>query len=65
MPAAALENGRAQLDGGMAGQHACAGYFKAGARTKLSSNPRCRIHCRRHRRRSLLSRHAFTSQGRA
>ena len=41
--AAALEKGRAQLDGGMAGQHACAGYFKAGARTKLSSNPRRRL----------------------
>jgi hypothetical protein len=44
MPAAAaLENGRAQLDGGMAGQHAYADYFKAGARTKLSSNPRRRL----------------------
>jgi hypothetical protein len=40
--AAALENGRAQ-DGGLAGQHAYADYFKAGARTKLSSNPRRRL----------------------
>jgi len=43
MPAALLENGCAQLDGGMAGQHAYAGYFKAGARTKLSSSPRRRL----------------------
>ncbi len=31
------------MDCGGADQHACAGYFKAGARTKLSSNPRRRL----------------------
>ncbi len=53
------------MDCGGADQHACAGYFKAGARTKLSSNPRGPTHCGRHRYPRPLGRHAFASQGRA
>jgi hypothetical protein len=47
----------------MAGQHADPGYSKAGARTKLSSNPWRRTRCGRHRRHPLLGRHVFASHG--
>jgi quinol monooxygenase YgiN len=63
--AVSLENGRADVDRGVAGQHVRVGYCCTGAGTGHSSSPPGSTRCGRPRHRPHVGRHAFPRQDRA